>query len=536
LEPKVKPENFMRGAMLITAGALISRVLGAVYRPVTQHFLGDVGLGLVTGPGQAYQFMLAISAVGLNVAISRLLAERLALEDYRGARHVFRVATQMLIISGILFSLLFALGARWMANAMAVPEAWIGFMVLSPAIFLVTLSCAFRGLYQGMQQMAPSAISQVVEQVGRVSLGLAAVALLSPIALSYGAAAFNGGNTIGVFMGVLYGGWIYFREKPTAGWTTTAPGVESYEHESTTRLMGKILSIALPLSVLGAVQPIIGLVDASVVTNQLIAIGQTKDAAQAGLAYLVNAGQLRDLPTILTTALYVSLVPAVTESVATGRLDQARYRSSSALRLSLLFGLPATAGLLFGARDAYSVLYTGPGFIVMGPLAWSTIFLMVQQTTSGVLQGMGLIWTSVRNLLVGVVLKTVLTYWWTGIPSLNVNGAAYATVVAFVVAAGLNLWVLRRELGLTVNLKDDVGRPGIAALIMGLVILLASPIVHRIIHSGRLAGAVVVGIGGLVYLVAILLVGGVTEADLGMIPGVKARWIEGLKRYRLLRA
>ncbi|MDB4894945.1 MAG: spoVB, partial [Firmicutes bacterium] len=395
----MKPENFMRGAMMITVGALIARILGAVYRPVAQHFLGDQGLGLVTGPAQAYQVMLAISATGLNVAISRLVSERLALEDYLGARRIFRVASRLLMASGIVGSLFFLFGARWMARVMAVPEAWVGFMVLSPAIFLVTLECIFRGLYQGMQRMAPSAISQVVEQVGRVLLGLVFVAVLSRLALNYGAAAFNGGNTIGVLLGALYGGWIYLRDRPTAGWTTTAPGVRSFEGESTGRLVGKILSIALPLSLIGSVLPITGLVDASVVTNQLIKLGQSSGAAQEALAYLVNAGQLRDLPTILTTALYVSLVPAVTESYATGRLDQARYRATTAFRLTYLFGIPATVGLLVGARDAYSVLFTGPGFAVMAPLAWSTIFLMTQQTSSGVLQGMGFVWTSVQNLL-----------------------------------------------------------------------------------------------------------------------------------------
>ncbi len=525
----------MRGAILITAGAFVSRIFGAIYRPVAQVFIGDAGLALATPPANVYQVILAVSAVGLNVAISRLVSQRLALEDYRGARHVYQVSTKVLLFSGTFFSILFALGSKRMAAASGYPDSWVGFLVLSPAILLVTLSCAFRGLYQGMQQMGPSAVSQVVEQLARVAVGTAIIAAVSGIALNYGAAGFNAGNTVGVLLGALYGGWIYMKDRPTANWTETAPGVETLEHEPFGKLFGRIMAIALPLSFLGAVLPLMGLVDGFLVKQRLLVAGAKPEFAEVALAYLANAGTLRDLPSILTTALYTSLVPAVTEAMAKKRLDQARYRAATAMRLTLLVGIPATVGLLVGARDAYGVAFSGEGYTVMGPLAWSTIFLMLQQTASGTLQGMGLVWVSVRNLMIGVLLKTLLTYWWTAIPSLQANGAAYATVAGFGVAAVLNLWSLRRSLGLGLNWKGDVVRPVLASAIMGAGLWLVSPLAHMVLPGHRIPGLVTVAIGGLIYLVSIFAVGGVTEADLGLIPGVRASWIQGLRRYKLLR-
>lgn len=525
----------MRGAMLITAGALISRILGAIFRPAAQVFLGDPGLALVTPPSHAYQVILAVSSVGLNVAISRLVSQRLALGDYRGARHIFRVSTATLVVSGLAFSFAFALSSRWLAGAMGFPETWMGFLVLSPAVLLVTLECAFRGLYQGMQNMRPSAISQVVEQAGRVGTGLLLVAVLTPIALEYGAAGFNAGSTVGVLLGALYGAWIYFRDRPTSRWTTVAPGVLSAESEPTGVLLRQIFAIAFPLSFLGAVLPLMGLIDSAIVTNRLIGIGVEKELAKTALGWLTSAATLRDLPSILTTALYVSLVPAVTESVAVGNLDQARYRASTALRVTFLVGLPATAGLLVGARDAYGVLYAGLGYTVLTPLAWSTIFLMLQQTSSGVLQGMGLIWVSVRNVFIGIAAKTVLTFWWTGIPDVQAGGAALATGVGFATAAVLNLWSLRRNLGLALHLSDDLLRPGAAAVIMALALWLISPVSAGLFPGHRIPGAVTVAAGGLVYLVAIFAVGGVKEPDLHLIPGFRPGWIRALRRWRLLR-
>lgn len=525
----------MRGAMLITFGALISRILGAIFRPAAQLFLGDPGLALVTPPSQAYQVILSISSVGLNVAISRLVSQRLALGDYRGARHIFRVSTATLVVSGLAFSLVFAVSAGWLARAMGFPETWIGFLVLSPAILLVTLECAFRGLYQGMQNMRPSAISQVVEQGGRVGAGLLLVAVLTPMALEYGAAGFNAGSTVGVLLGALYGAWIYFRDRPTTQWTTVAAGVVSAEKSSTGSLLRQIFAIAFPLSFLGAVLPLMGLIDSGIVTNRLISIGVDYRLAQTAIGWLANAATLRDLPSILTTALYVSLVPAVTESMAVQNLEQARYRASTALRVTFLIGLPATAGLLVGAQEAYGVLYAGGGFAVLQPLAWSTIFLMLQQTSSGVLQGMGLIWISVRNVFIGIALKTVLTFWWTGIPAFQASGAALATGIGFAAAAGLNLWSLRRGLGLTLQFVDDLLRPGAASVIMALAIWLISPVSAALFPGHRIPGAITVGAGGFIYLIAVFVVGGVKEPDLHLIPGFRPGWIRALRRWRLVR-
>jgi len=538
----------MRGAFLITLAQLVTKILGAIHRPVAQLILGgDYGIGMASPPSNAYYIILGISSVGLNVAISRLVSERIALGDLRGARRVFRVAAGTLLVSGVFFSAAFALFSPYLARVTGFPESTPGFFVLAPALFFVAVLCVFRGLYQGMQQMEPSAMSQVVEQIARVTFSTILMLVLTPVALSYGAASFNAGNTIGIFLGVVYLGWLYLKRRPTAAWTTVAPDIESYEHESMGRLLRRILAIAVPLSVIGAILPVMNFVDSSLVKNRLLdlwvgiqqldpeVLAQLNTRAGEALGWLGNAGTLRDLPTVLTTALYISLVPAITESLALGRIDQARSRIATAFRITFLIGIPATVGLLVGARDAYGVAFTGEGWIVMGPLALSTILVMVQQTAAGPLQGVGRIWLSVRNLVAGLVVKIVLTYWWTGVPGLEARGAAYATVAGFGLAAALNLWGLWRYLGFRVNVRGDVAKPLLASLPMAVVLWLLSPLVRYVVPWNRIAGLIVVAMGGVAYLVAILALGGVTMADIGLIPGFSQRTANRLRRYRLLR-
>lgn len=524
----------MKGAMLITLAQLVTKSLGAIHRPVAQLMIGDEGLALATPPSNAYYIILAISSVGLNVAISRLVSERLALEDYRGARRVFQVASRMLLISGAVFSVIFALMAKPLAAYFHMPEAWLGFAVLAPALFLVSALCIFRGLYQGMQQMQPSAMSQVVEQFARVGISLVLIYVLSH-QLTWGAAAFNAGNTIGIGMAVIYFLWVYMKERPTEDWTTTAPGVESYEHTPVGALLRKILSIAAPLALMGAVLPIMSLADSKIVIGRLLSMGVLESVAKEAQAWLANAGALRDLPTILTTALYVSLVPAIAESFMTKQIEQARYRTATAFRLTFMIGLPATVALLVGGRDVYGVLYKGSGWIVMSPLALSCLFMMLQQTASGALQGMGKIWISVRNMLIGVGVKIVLTYWWTGIPAIAERGAAYGTDVGFLVAAGLQLWALWKYMGFKLNLRADALKPLLASGMMAVAIWLTGSAAHAVIGYGRISGLLVVVVGGATYAVAILAVGGVTMADIGLIPGFPQRGVDLLRRYRLLR-
>lgn len=531
---QARTESFMRGAFLITLGSLISRVLGALYRPVAQIPLTDQGLALVSAPNAAYMIIMAISSTGLNVALSRLVSQRLAVGDLRGARRVVHVAATILGVSGLFFSLLFALSADWLATVQGFPEAKPGFLVLAPAILLVTVEVAFRGLYQGMQQMRPAAVSMVVEQAGRVFLGLAGVVLLTPVAMNLGAAAYNGGNTVGILLGALYGIYVYLRERPMANWTTVEPGVESWESESFWRLSGKIISIALPLSFLGAIVPLMLQADTALITNRLIGIGVDEAKAKLALSYIANAQQLRDLPLILAQALYMSLVPAVSESIAMGKEDQARHRASTAMRITWLIGLPATVGLAMAAQAAYGVLYRGPGWYVLGPLGWSTVFLMLQQTSSGILQGLGLIWLSVINQLVGVLVKVVLTYWWVGLPGLQENGAAWATTVGFVIAAGLNLWALKKHFRLGVGFRANVYRPLLASILMGLVLYLVGPLLVELIPYHRVAGLLTIALGGAVFGLTILALGGLNEADLKMVPGSGAL-VRLLKRLRLLR-
>lgn len=533
----------MRGALMITLASFVSRFLGALYKPIVAHLFapydgqnGDAGLGLVSVPQPIYTLILSVSAAGLNIAVSKLVAERMATGQHRSARRIFNISMILLVILGLVIAGGFYAAADLLAAQAGRPETAAGFQAIAPAIFLVSVMSGLRGLFQGLQQMTAYAMSQIYEQIVRVASGIALVWLLTPRSVALGAAGYNAGAVAGAACGLAYLIWLYWRcrrqlfaaEAPPP----EAPALPS-ARESAWGVARQILVLAAPISVIGAAQPLLLLVDSMLVINRLEVVGILGTRADALLGQLSNAFSIIWLPTMLTNALYISLVPAITEALARGSSEQARSRSATAYRMTLLFGLPATIGLWLIPDAAYKLLFPGDGGPVLQAMALATLPMMLQQTTSGILQGAGDIVTPIRNFMVGAVAKVVCTWWWTASP-LAARGAAYATAVAFALAAGLNMWTVFRRWGMLVS-GIQVARMAGATAVMGAVTWLVASRLTALGVPVRLVGLLAMATAAVVFGATLLAVGGVRRQDLEMIPKV-GRWLaQALRRLHLLR-
>lgn len=550
-----KQESFMRGAFVLSFATLISRVLGAVYKPIVARLFapfdglkGDAGMGLTQIPLSSYQVIISFTSVGFNIAISRLIAERLAVRDARGAERIFRISLWFMGICGAVGTLLFWVGAPLLARAVGRSEATPGFMATAPAILLVSLMAAYRGLFQGFQRMTPNAISQIYEQVIRVCTGIVLVWTFARHSIPQGAAGFNAGDGVGALAGLIYL-FLLYRRNHEHLWALDAdlaagqdggapeawPPIQMPE-ASTWAIIKKIVVQSLPISLIGAVLPLIMWTDSFLVIHRLALIGITDIAADADFGRLTNAFAIVNLPAIITSALYVSLVPAIAEALAVGNHGQVRSRSITAFRITMLFAVPSTLGIYALADPIYRLLYGGDGGPVLMAMAAGTLFLMAQQVSSGVLQGAGKLALPVRNLIIAVIFKMILTYWLTALPKLGVLGAAYATDITFAVAAALNLWDVHREVGSILDWSSMVIKPGLAGLAMTLVIYVGQLGLTLATHSSRISAVAMMGVGAVAYGLVLVLLGGLTERDFEMVPRIGTRLASLLKRYRLLRA
>lgn len=540
-----KQESFMRGALMLSLAALVSRLLGAFYKPIIARIFapydgmnGAVGIGLTQVPLSVYQVIFSFTSVGLNVGISKLVSERIALGDMRGARRAFRLARTVMTALGLVSGLALWFGAPYLAGLIAdeAVDTIPGFMAMAPALLFASLMAAYRGLFQGFQLMSPSANSQMIEQLVRVGSGLLLTYILVQESVPLGAAGFNLGDMVGAIAGLVYllllarragpGLWT----KPQEAAATENPAARPAS-ETASQLLRRIFAVAGPITVVGAVVPFMMLADTFFVFRGLRGIGIHGDEAQAQYGLLTNAFTIVYLPPIVTSAIYTSVLPAISDAMALGRRGEARARAVQGYRMTALLAFPAQAGLWVLATGIYALIFGDmAGGPVMAAMAWATLGIMFQQTSSGVLQGMGHIGLPVRNFVVGLVVKVVLTAVWT--PVLGINGAAFATALGFLVAALLNLYYVERLLGKTLHIAGMVIKPAVAALAMVAVIVGAE---MWLPWDSHLETLFLVGVGGLVYGLVLLLMGGVTAQEIAGFPKVGRPLAALLKRTRLLR-
>lgn len=546
-----KQESFLRGAMMLSMAALVSRLLGAFYKPLIARVFapydghhGAVGIGLTQVPLSAYQVILSFTSVGLNVGISRLVAERLALGDLPGARRVFRYALGLMTALGLGAAVLFYAGAPWIAALISpeVSESVPGFRATAPALLLVSMMAAYRGLFQGFQYMAPNAYSQVIEQVTRVAAGmlLTYLVLLRTGSVAYGAAAYNFGDVVGALAGLIYLLWLYQRvgrallAGPPVAATTDGSQAAAVAVERPWRLFRRIFAVAGPITLVGAVVPLMLLADTFFVFRALTQIQVVGDAAKAQYGMLTNVFMIVNLPAVFTMAIYTAILPAITQAIALKQVDEARRRATQAYRVTMLLALPAQVGLYVLATGLYALIFgSTAGGAVLAAISWATVPIMLQQTTSGILQGLGQIGLPVRNFLLGAGVKVVLTAWWTVL--WGIEGAAYATAAGFLLATLLNLVQVERLLGRTFRTRSMLYKPLAGALVMAAAIAGARWWLQGWLGEGALTTLLLISLGAGVYSVALLLLGAVRRAELEALPRVGRPLAGILARARLLR-
>lgn len=534
-------QSFVKGAAVLTLAGLCVRLVGAFFRIVLAMLISDEGMGLFQMAYPVYSTLLAVSTAGIPIAISKLVAENLARNNIRGAYRIFRVSLIILAGSGLLISLLLYAGAGFFANVVAQdPRAFLPLVSISPAIFFVTVMSAYRGYFQGQQQMLPTALSQIAEQLGRVVVALILVVWLLPSGLEYAAAGASFGAAAGALLGlgVLLAAW--WRQKKEFFLRIRAQHTSDGYHLGD--IIKQIFTLSVPITIGSLVMPLITIVDLSVVPQRLHSAGFDTARATALYGQLTGmASPIVHIPTIITVSLAVSLVPAISEALALRRLQLLRDRAYLAVRLTLLLGIPSALGLYLLAEPVTVLLFkNAEAGAVLAVLSLSVVFLTLYQTTSGILQGLGRTMDPVTSLFWGAVVKTALTWVLTSSATLHIRGAALATVVGFGVAALLNVYKVQIYSGMPLRTSETLGKPLFASAGMGVVVfyvyrfteafpVFTGPWANRVATLGSIMA------GGAVYALLLFITGGIKRDDLLLIPKAGPYLLGLAEKFHLLR-
>ena len=521
MEKTTRGSSFVKQAAILAAASLIVRFIGFLYRLPMTDIIGDEGNAIYAAGYQVYNFLLILSSAGLPAAIGKMVSERISLGEYKNAHKVFQVS--LLVSGGLSFVFMIALllTSKLIAvNICKIPDAYYTLLSLAPTIFIVGIMSVFRGYFQGMNNMVPTAVSQIVEQIFNAVFSV----LLSWLLISKSVALSAAGGTTGTGIGALAGLIIVFLAYGTQKdriKRRNRLNTGKYRVESAGEIASILIKTSVPIIIGTAIYSITNLVDMSMVMDRLLASGAfTED--EATVLYGQLQGKyvtLTTLPVAISTAVATASVPNIAGAMAIKDYTSVERKINMAIKISMVISIPAALGMAVLSPQILYMLFPrvpeGGSLLRVG--SFSIIFLALSQIVTGTLQGIGKVKVPAVNAGIGAIAKIAVNYFLIGIPLLNVKGAVIATTVCYMVASGLNLRALIKATGFTPDLKNSIVKPTFAAIIMSGVCFGSYKAIDIVFgNTISTLGAIIVAVAA--YFVIMIFIKGIGEEDLRLIP------------------
>lgn len=498
-------KNFIQGAFILLLSSTIVRILGFIYQILIIRIIGTETIGLYNMVHPVFIMALVIATAGLPLAVSKLVSRQMAYQNIKASLKILRIAIYLLLILGITITIILLLIAPYILKSLyADPRVnWILYGML-PCITICSISSALRGFFQGLQQMTPTAITQCLEQITRIVVGLILVTKLQTYGIQAVAIGLAISMLAGELVGLIFLSILYFRKKQSI---TKLSGGQYYSDISTNMIVCDLFSFGIPTTFTRLISSISLTLEASLIPLTLQKIGFTINQAAAIYGQFSGVSMtILSVPTILTFSLAISLVPAISEAEAQGKLNSLQFRSSESLRLTFLLGLPAVVALLFMPTELSTLLFNIPeAGSTLRILGFGGIFLYLCQTSNGILQGLGLVNKIFINSTIGTLIKILGIIYLVSIPNLNINGAALGFTASYMVVCFLNLQVIKKSTGIEINQKQ-IFLPFLAAMIMSTTIIISNYFLSPM-FSDNIVTLISLVFSGLVYIFLVILWG-----------------------------
>ena len=555
-QKKRKSQSLLNGALVLSVSTLLVKIIGVIYKIPISNMMGAVGRGYFDSAYNLYIPIYTISMAGLPVAVSKMVSQHVALGRYRDVRMIFRVSARLFTFTGILGTVLLLIFAYPYALIAKTNEVIPAIIAITPSIFFCCMMSIYRGYYNGLRNMNPTAISQVIEAIGKMIFGIAAAKLTITYGYSqfesgakvfgkvcateseamsaiypYAAAAAAVGVTMGTVIGMIY---MIIMHKAKGDGITRTEIVNSPRPVNSGAIAKTLVAIAIPVVTSSIIFSLTNLIDA--ITTQ-IAEAHVLDADLKDFLYGAYTLSLdfKNLIPSITTTLGVSAIPALSAAYAVKDKHALKSSVESVLRVGMIISLASGIGMGVLAEPILRMFYengkSAPAISIAAPIMAAygyTIFLMaISQPMTNMLQAVGKANVPVKSLTVGAVVKVVANYIFIGIPSININGAVIGTVLCYLIVVIYNYIALIKATKVKVNLMSVVVKPLISSVLCGVAAYCAYGISYKILPQRLFHGysfanitatliAVVAAI--IVYVISMLLIGGLAKDDIIMMP------------------
>ncbi len=489
---EIKKQSFMEGAAVLVVAHLVVKVIGACFKIPLANILQETGMAYFTRAYNLYAALFVMATAGLPVAVSKMVSESLAKQNFAESKKILKAAVALLTIIGAIGTCVLFFGARSFAvGAFNSPGSYLSIIAISPAILFISILSAFRGYFQGHSNMVPTAYSEVLEAVSKLVIGLLGAYFLMSVSSEVAAAGAISGVTLGGLLALLLLVFFYLKNK------NGAPLTNATEASSSKKIFVRLLTIAIPITIGAAVMSLTNVIDTFMISNRLSAItidenifktlteffgvsadkvriGENISSGAADVMYGSYSGyamSLFNLPPSIVTSISMSIVPAISAALAIKNHTQAKLLTESSIRITTMFALPCAIGMSVLSAPILIALYNNSrAQDTLALLSLAIIFVCIVSVTTAILQAAGHVFIPVRNMLIGGAFKIVSNYILIAIPEINIGGAPISTFCCYLIIASLNIISIIKIIKPKFNLKDFVVKPLVSAVIMGVVV------------------------------------------------------------------
>ncbi len=462
---KSRRQDFAYGAILLSLSGFLVKLIGAVFRIPLTNLVGTQAMSFYSSSYSIYIFLLSLATSGLPTGIAAMISKSLALGKHKDIPRIIKIAASIFVTLGGVLSVLGFIFAPQIAEIMNSKEAYYAVAAIMPAIFNIAVVSVFKGFFQGYNNMAPTAISNLVEAAVKLCAGYGIAYYMYnygyPLEQVVGGAIF--GVTLSTYAAMIFMTLRYvFRDK------SYKVNVSDFINDVGTpkkELVRTFLIISLPIMVSSISANLMGAIDAFTVMNRLKSFMPLEEAQMLWGSYGNMVLTLFNLPSFFIVSIGMSLIPTISGAYAkkndelVQRTIHRAYTYSSIIAFGCAFGLCGIANralLLFfpGANNAESVEAATP---LLEILCFALVCVGLSNITGSILQAIGKSYLPVISVTVGACIKTLMTWILVSIPELNIYGAPIATNIAYPVMVIMNFIFIKKHIG---------GKPNIIAVFL----------------------------------------------------------------------
>ena len=522
-----KSDGFIMQAGILAMAGIICRIIGILYRSPLAAIIGDEGNGYYGSAYNIYTIILLISSYSIPAAISKVIAGKLALKEYKNAQRIFYCAFIYVIVVGGCASLFAFFGAGFLVEQNAV----MVLRVFSPTIFVSGLLGVLRGYFQAHKTMVQTSVSQILEQILNAIISIMAAYLLKQLVIDrdpstqavYGAMGSALGTGAGVLIALAFMTFMYGMHKKEI-----KERIQKDEHKEVlqySEIFKIIFSLVTPFILSTFIYNFSTSLDETIY-RKILKLMKDVDVSQIAIWYGVYSGKavvISNIPIAIASAMSAAMIPSVSGKYATGDVKGTRSKVHTAILTTMLIAIPSMVGIFVLAEPVVSFLFPGQSNIplagaLLRALSVTIVFYSLSTLTNAVLQGIGKVTAPVYHAAIALVVQTLVLIPCLIFTELNLYCIAIATIVYSFLMCVLNQRAVRKYLDYKQDMKKIFALPFLASVIMGIVAYFVYKLLFAVLKSNAVSLLISVAIAAFVYGILILKLRVLNKDDILAMP------------------